>query len=93
MAEHRSRIAERIERGLPVGGGIRATTWGGRSFSCISGFELYMLMHVRPEGYGPILTCPKCGSANGVHVAYGVDDDGEWSSEECEDCGHVWTRR
>jgi|GEM_PF-2371662 len=92
MAEHGIRTEGRRERGRSRRAGVRAEAWGGRSFSCISGFELYKLMHVRPEGNDTVAACPECGSANCVHVAHGVDGGGEWSSEECEDCGCVWTR-
>ena len=40
-----------------------------------------------------ILGCPKCGSNNGVLVAHGVDEVGEWESCECEDCHYVWVLR
>jgi len=37
--------------------------------------------------------CPRCGSENGVLVAYGVDGEGEWESCECEECARVWMER
>ena len=34
-----------------------------------------------------------CGHENGVLVASGVDEHGEWQSLECDDCGKVWLTR
>lgn len=34
-----------------------------------------------------------CGHENGVLVAYGVDELGEWESVECETCGRTWMLR
>lgn len=34
-----------------------------------------------------------CDHINGVLVASGVDEQGEWQSLECEDCGKTWVER
>lgn len=34
-----------------------------------------------------------CDHINGVLVASGVDERGEWQSLECEDCGKTWVER
>ena len=39
------------------------------------------------------MSCPSCGSKNGVLVAYGVDGEGEWETCECEECARVWMER
>lgn len=39
------------------------------------------------------MSCPRCGSENGVLVAYGVDGEGEWETCECGECARVWMER